>query len=85
MAGVSPYALIPFPPQSTSKALYPWRHRWGSSARLIAAFSTFIRRNAVFLGSIFVGAFAFEIAFDTVSNRVWDTINRGVCTGPSRG
>ncbi|EAS35754.3 ubiquinol-cytochrome c reductase subunit 9 [Coccidioides immitis RS] len=42
-----------------------------------AIYNTLIRRNAVFLSTIFVGAFAFEIAFDTVSNRVWDTINKG--------
>ncbi|PLB55386.1 hypothetical protein P170DRAFT_505989 [Aspergillus steynii IBT 23096] len=36
-----------------------------------------IRRNAVFLTTIFTSAFAFEIAFDSASNSIWDTINRG--------
>ncbi|KAN0077561.1 UQCRX/QCR9 like ubiquinol-cytochrome C reductase, partial [Elaphomyces granulatus] len=40
-------------------------------------FRTFFRRNAVFLTTVFAGAFAFEIAFDTVSSRIWDSINRG--------
>ncbi|KKK23168.1 hypothetical protein P175DRAFT_0557352 [Aspergillus ochraceoroseus IBT 24754] len=36
-----------------------------------------IRRNAVYLTSIFAGAFAFEIAFDSTTNKIWDTMNRG--------
>ncbi|KAL5334224.1 ubiquinol-cytochrome C reductase [Aspergillus crustosus] len=36
-----------------------------------------VRRNAVYLTSIFVGAFAFEIAFDTSTNKIWDTWNKG--------
>ncbi|KAJ9197768.1 hypothetical protein DTO164E3_5622 [Paecilomyces variotii] len=40
-------------------------------------YQTLFRRNAVFLSSIFVGAFAFEIAFDTASNKVWDCLNKG--------
>ncbi|KAL2870966.1 cytochrome b-c1 complex subunit 9 [Aspergillus lucknowensis] len=40
-------------------------------------YQTLIRRNAVYLTSIFVGAFAFEIAFDTSTNKIWDTWNRG--------
>ncbi|PWY78207.1 ubiquinol-cytochrome C reductase [Aspergillus heteromorphus CBS 117.55] len=35
------------------------------------------RRNAVYLTAIFSTAFAFELAFDTASNRVWDSFNRG--------
>ncbi|KAH8689550.1 putative ubiquinol-cytochrome C reductase complex, subunit X [Talaromyces proteolyticus] len=42
-----------------------------------AIYRTFFQRNAVYLTSIFAGAFAFEIAFDSVSNKVWDSINRG--------
>ncbi|PGH13009.1 hypothetical protein AJ80_06493 [Polytolypa hystricis UAMH7299] len=33
--------------------------------------------NAAFLTTVFVGAFAFEIAFDSGSDRVWDAMNRG--------
>ncbi|KAF3389401.1 hypothetical protein F1880_003435 [Penicillium rolfsii] len=40
-------------------------------------FRTIIRRNAVFLTTIFAGAFAFELSFDTVSNKIWDSWNAG--------
>ncbi|KAL4784295.1 ubiquinol-cytochrome C reductase [Aspergillus varians] len=40
-------------------------------------YQTLFRRNAVYLTSIFVGAFAFEVAFDTSTNKVWDAFNRG--------
>ncbi|RHZ57926.1 cytochrome b-c1 complex subunit 9 [Aspergillus thermomutatus] len=36
-----------------------------------------IRRNAVYLTTIFASAFAFEMAFDTTSNKIWDSMNRG--------
>ncbi|WEW58062.1 qcr9 subunit 9 of the ubiquinol cytochrome-c reductase complex [Emydomyces testavorans] len=55
----------------------PLVHEEESGEILTPASSTFIRRNAVFLSTIFVGAFAFEMAFDTISNSVWDTLNRG--------
>ncbi|PMD18083.1 ubiquinol-cytochrome C reductase [Hyaloscypha hepaticicola] len=35
------------------------------------------RRNYVFLGVIFASAFGFEIAYDTVTDRIWDNINKG--------
>ncbi|KAL1984213.1 hypothetical protein VTN96DRAFT_9347 [Rasamsonia emersonii] len=40
-------------------------------------YQTFIQRNAVFLTTIFTSAFAFEIAFDTASNKIWDYMNQG--------
>ncbi|OJJ86104.1 cytochrome b-c1 complex subunit 9 [Aspergillus glaucus CBS 516.65] len=40
-------------------------------------YQSIIRRNAVFMAGIFSGAFAFEIAFDSASNKIWDTVNRG--------
>ncbi|KAL4955370.1 UQCRX/QCR9 like ubiquinol-cytochrome C reductase family protein [Aspergillus filifer] len=40
-------------------------------------YQTLIRRNATYLTAIFVGAFAFEVAFDTSTNKLWDTWNRG--------
>ncbi|KAJ5584316.1 uncharacterized protein N7459_004116 [Penicillium hispanicum] len=40
-------------------------------------YQTFIRRNAVFLTTIFAGAFAFELSFDTASNKIWDSWNSG--------
>ncbi|KAL6232921.1 ubiquinol-cytochrome C reductase [Aspergillus navahoensis] len=44
---------------------------------IVTTYRTLIRRNAVYLTSIFVGAFAFEVAFDTTTNKLWDTWNRG--------
>ncbi|KAF3395156.1 hypothetical protein DPV78_008422 [Talaromyces pinophilus] len=45
--------------------------------RCLSLNRTLFQRNAVYLTSIFVGAFAFEVAFDTASNKIWDTMNRG--------
>ncbi|KAH8603007.1 cytochrome b-c1 complex subunit 9 [Bisporella sp. PMI_857] len=36
-----------------------------------------VRRNYVFLGVVFAGAFGFEMAFDRASDKVWDSINKG--------
>ncbi|UDD55130.1 hypothetical protein AFCA_002773 [Aspergillus flavus] len=44
-----------------------------------AIYQGLIRRNAVYLTAIFTSAFAFEIAYDSASNRIWDAMNRGVC------
>ncbi|KAG9241017.1 cytochrome b-c1 complex subunit 9 [Calycina marina] len=35
-----------------------------------------VRRNYVFLGVIFAGAFGFEMAFDKGSDRIWDSLNK---------
>ncbi|CAZ86555.1 unnamed protein product [Tuber melanosporum] len=40
-------------------------------------YNTIFRRNYVFVGSVFAGAFAFEILFDQATDRVWDNLNRG--------
>ncbi|KAL2358445.1 cytochrome b-c1 complex subunit 9, partial [Cryomyces antarcticus] len=40
-------------------------------------YNSIFKRNTVFLATVFLGAFAFEITFDTASSRIWDTINRG--------
>jgi len=29
------------------------------------------------VGTVFAGAFAFEMAFDTISDRIWDNLNKG--------
>lgn len=47
-------------------------------------YNTLLRRNAVYFGAIFAGAFAFEIAFDNLSDRVWDNVNKGVSTGRTK-
>ncbi|CZT14329.1 uncharacterized protein RCC_00306 [Ramularia collo-cygni] len=40
-------------------------------------YNIFVKRNAVFLGTIFVGAYATSLGFDVGANLVWDRINRG--------
>ncbi|KAH6651135.1 cytochrome b-c1 complex subunit 9 [Chaetomium tenue] len=42
-----------------------------------AIYNTLFRRNWTMLGAVFVGAFAFEIGYDNVMNKVWDNNNRG--------
>ncbi|KAL2827170.1 ubiquinol-cytochrome C reductase [Aspergillus cavernicola] len=48
-----------------------------AGALATSIYQTLIRRNAVYLTSIFAGAFALEIAYDTSTNRIWDAFNRG--------
>ncbi|KAL1977217.1 hypothetical protein VTN31DRAFT_76 [Thermomyces dupontii] len=40
-------------------------------------YQTFFRRNATFVATVFASAFAFEIAFDVTTNKIWDSLNRG--------
>ncbi|KAK4498141.1 hypothetical protein PRZ48_010797 [Zasmidium cellare] len=47
------------------------------SGVLSGLYSAFVKRNSIFLATIFTGAFATNIAFDIVSNKVWDQINKG--------
>ncbi|KAL8294144.1 hypothetical protein RB601_001617 [Gaeumannomyces tritici] len=42
-----------------------------------AIYNALFRRNAVMLGAVFAGAFAWEMGYDSVMNRVWDNMNRG--------
>ncbi|TGO58170.1 hypothetical protein BCON_0058g00220 [Botryotinia convoluta] len=35
------------------------------------------RKNYVFLGAVFGAAFGFEMAYDSITDRVWDSINKG--------
>ncbi|KAF3010575.1 hypothetical protein E8E13_000845 [Curvularia kusanoi] len=39
--------------------------------------STVIRSNITLLGTVFAAAFGMQLAFDTGSDRVWDSMNRG--------
>ncbi|KND04951.1 uncharacterized protein SPPG_08861 [Spizellomyces punctatus DAOM BR117] len=48
-----------------------------ASAIAKQTYNVFFRRSSAYLAGIFASAFAFEIAFDTVSDRVWDSINKG--------
>jgi len=40
-------------------------------------YSTFFKRNSVYVTSIFAGAFAFSIGFDMGVNAFWDKWNKG--------
>ncbi|KAI1195254.1 ubiquinol-cytochrome C reductase [Nemania serpens] len=40
-------------------------------------YNALFRRNFQMLGVVFVSAFAFEMAYDTGMNKVWDNINKG--------
>ncbi|KAK9371143.1 cytochrome b-c1 complex subunit 9 [Lipomyces kononenkoae] len=40
-------------------------------------YNTFIRRNSVFVSTILLGAFAFEIGFDSTIDKYWDRLNAG--------
>ncbi|KAG9071604.1 hypothetical protein KI688_005817 [Linnemannia hyalina] len=42
-----------------------------------AGYNTIVKRNSIFLTTIFVSAFAAEMVFDSVSDRIWDNINKG--------
>jgi len=42
-----------------------------------AFYNTFVKRNSVYVTSIFVGAFAFGIGFDVAVSNFWDNWNRG--------
>ncbi|RYP55027.1 hypothetical protein DL768_000343 [Monosporascus sp. mg162] len=35
------------------------------------------RRNFQMLGVVFVSAFAFEMAYDSTMNKIWDNLNKG--------
>ncbi|AXA50744.1 ubiquinol-cytochrome c reductase subunit 9 [Malassezia restricta] len=40
-------------------------------------YNLFVRRNSIFVGTIFAGAFGFGIAFDTLTEKWWDMNNKG--------
>ncbi|KAI8139695.1 ubiquinol-cytochrome C reductase [Fennellomyces sp. T-0311] len=40
-------------------------------------YNTFFRKNSAFVATIFVSAIAFEVGFDTASNKIWDDLNKG--------
>ncbi|OJD37128.1 ubiquinol-cytochrome c reductase [Diplodia corticola] len=39
--------------------------------------SSLIKRNYVFLTTVFVGAFAVQMSFDSASDKIWDSVNKG--------
>ncbi|KAL2131571.1 hypothetical protein VTI74DRAFT_4895 [Chaetomium olivicolor] len=58
------YKQVPFRP--TAPAL---------EANFLA--STLFRRNYTMLAVVFAGAFAFEMGYDNMMNKIWDNHNRG--------
>ncbi|KAJ2989927.1 hypothetical protein NUW58_g3213 [Xylaria curta] len=47
-------------------------------------FSAFFRRNFQMLGVVFASAFAFEMAYDTGMNKLWDNLNKGCHRPPAQ-
>ncbi|EIM88200.1 uncharacterized protein STEHIDRAFT_155556 [Stereum hirsutum FP-91666 SS1] len=43
-----------------------------------AFYNAFVKRNSVYVSTIFVGAFAFGVGFDVGVTKLWDTWNKGV-------
>ncbi|KAI9474151.1 MAG: cytochrome b-c1 complex subunit 9 [Benjaminiella poitrasii] len=40
-------------------------------------YNTLFKKNSMFVTSIFAGAIAFEVCFDSVTSKVWDNLNKG--------
>ncbi|KAF9408356.1 hypothetical protein BGZ94_002341 [Podila epigama] len=57
----------------------PVKSNNGSAANKFArlGYNTIVKRNSIFLTTIFVSAFAAEMVFDSVSDRIWDNLNKG--------
>ncbi|KAI9102682.1 cytochrome b-c1 complex subunit 9 [Phlyctochytrium arcticum] len=48
-----------------------------ASALAKQTYNVFFRRSSSYVLGIFASAFVFEMAFDSVSDRIWDSVNRG--------
>ncbi|KAJ3089590.1 hypothetical protein HK102_005996 [Quaeritorhiza haematococci] len=46
-------------------------------AFLRSVYNTVFRRSSTFVLGIFGSAFAFELAFDSASDKIWDSLNKG--------
>ncbi|PWN24165.1 putative QCR9-ubiquinol--cytochrome-c reductase subunit 9 [Microstroma glucosiphilum] len=42
-----------------------------------ALYQAVFKRNSIFVGTVFTGAFAFGLAFDTLATKLWDNHNAG--------
>ncbi|KAK4251228.1 cytochrome b-c1 complex subunit 9 [Corynascus novoguineensis] len=42
-----------------------------------ALYNALFRRNVTMLGVVFASAFAFELGFNNLMNKIWDNHNRG--------
>ncbi|KAI5363683.1 Putative cytochrome b-c1 complex subunit 9 [Septoria linicola] len=47
------------------------------SGILSTVYNSIVKRNTIFLTTIFAGAFATNIAFDVTANKIWDQVNKG--------
>ncbi|RPA91921.1 hypothetical protein L873DRAFT_253147 [Choiromyces venosus 120613-1] len=63
---------LPSTPTPTPLTTTTMNHKLSQSI-----YNAIFRRNYVFVGAVFAGAFAFEIMFDQATDRIWDNINRG--------
>lgn len=41
-------------------------------------YSTIFKKNSVFVTTIFASALVFNMGFDTVTDKIWDDLNKGV-------
>ncbi|KAI9006092.1 hypothetical protein BC832DRAFT_539725 [Gaertneriomyces semiglobifer] len=64
--------IPPLPSRSSSIIVVPF------NLFVLRNNSVFFKKSSNFMVAIFAGAFAFEIAFDTFSDRVWDHLNAGI-------
>ncbi|KAL1841594.1 hypothetical protein VTJ49DRAFT_6904 [Mycothermus thermophilus] len=61
----------------TSKSPSTSRHAAHRRSRLTPTPSALFRRNYTMLAVVFAGAFAFELGFNNVMDKIWDNHNRG--------
>ncbi|KAM3413801.1 Complex III subunit 9 [Cercospora zeina] len=47
------------------------------SGLLNTLYNSIVKRNTIFLTTIFAGAFVTNIAFDVTANKIWDQVNKG--------
>ncbi|KAI5801456.1 cytochrome b-c1 complex subunit 9 [Peziza echinospora] len=40
-------------------------------------YDVLLKRNYIFVGTVFASAFLFEVAFDSGTNKLWDRLNKG--------
>ncbi|ORX63178.1 ubiquinol-cytochrome C reductase [Hesseltinella vesiculosa] len=40
-------------------------------------YNTIFKRNSVFVTTVFAGALAFEVVYDSTTDKIWDNLNKG--------
>lgn len=75
-----PVRLPSLPLTSTSLRAKPadWLLRLGFASQVSTAINSLFKRNAVYVSSIFLGAFVFGMSYDLATTAWWDAHNRGV-------